>query len=84
MDGAYGLLRYAARMKLQKIRFALALPAGILVMAAFTGILENLAMRLVELPQSMLDAKALMQKGDASWRDAMAAAMRDMPLGALV
>ena len=84
MDGAYGLLRYAARMKLQKIRFALALPAGILVMAAFTGILENLAMRLVELPQSMLDAKALMQKGDASWRDAMAAAMHDMPLGALV
>lgn len=58
-------------MKLQKIRFALALPAGIMVMAAFTSLLVNLAMRLFELPQSMLDAKALMQKGD-------------MPVGALL
>jgi hypothetical protein len=67
-----------------KIRFALALPAGILVMAAFTGLFENLGMRLFEPPQSMLDAKALMQKGDPSARDAIAAAMHDMPLGALI
>ena len=71
-------------MKLQKIRFALALPAGILVMAAFTGLFESLGTRLFELPQSMLDAKALMQKGDPGWRDAIAAAMHDMPIGALL
>jgi hypothetical protein len=75
-------------MNLQKIRFALALPAGILVMAAFTGLLEGLfgalGTRLFELPQSMLDAKALMQSGDPNWREAIAAAMHDMPIGALL
>lgn len=70
-------------MNLLKIRFALALPAGILVMAAFTGLFANLAMRLFA-PQSMLDAEALMRQGDAGWRDAMAAAMHDMPVGALL
>lgn len=71
-------------MDLRKIRFALALPAGILVMAAFISLFENLGMRLFEPPQSMLDAKALMQDGDPAARDAIAAAMHDMPLGALV
>jgi hypothetical protein len=71
-------------MNVQKIRFALALPAGILVMAAFTSFFEKLGMRLFETPQSMLDAKALIAKGDPAWRDAVAAAMHDMPLGALL
>ncbi|MEY3141526.1 MAG: hypothetical protein RLY21_19 [Planctomycetota bacterium] len=71
-------------MNLQKIRFALALPAGILVMAAFTGLFESLGTRLFELPQSMLDAKALMQQGDPGWREAIGSAMHDMPIGALV
>lgn len=71
-------------MNLQKIRFALALPAGILVMAAFTGLFEGLGARLFEVPQSMLDAKALMQSGDPNWREAIAAAMHDMPIGALL
>lgn len=70
-------------MNAQKIRFALALPAGILVMAAFTGFFENFGKRFFEIPQSMRDAVALMQKGDPGARDAIAAAMHDMPFGAL-
>lgn len=71
-------------MNIQRIRFALALPAGILVMAAFTGLFEQLGGRLFALPQSMVDAHELMRKGDPGARDAIAAAMRDMPIGALV
>ena len=71
-------------MNAQKIRFALALPAGVLVMAAFTGVFEGLGMRFFELPQSMLDAKALVERRDPGARDALAAAMHDMPVGALL
>jgi hypothetical protein len=62
-------------MNAQKIRFALALPAGILVMAAFTSFFENFGKRFFEIPQSMRDAIALMQKADPGARDAIAAAM---------
>jgi hypothetical protein len=72
------------QMKAQKVRFALALPAGIMVMAAFTGVFESLGRQLFATPQSMLDAVALMQKGDPGARDAIAAAMHDMPIGALL
>jgi hypothetical protein len=71
-------------MNAQKIRFALALPAGILVMAAFTSFFENFGKRFFEIPQSMRDAIALMQKADPGARDAIAAAMHDMPFGALI
>jgi hypothetical protein len=71
-------------MNFQKIRFGLALPAGILVMAAFTGLLENLGKRLFDTPPSMLDAAELFRKGDPGARDAIAAAMHDMPVGALL
>lgn len=71
-------------MDARKIRFALALPAGILVMAAFTGLFEGLGSRIVPPPQSMLDAIALMKQGDPGARDALGRAMHDMPVGALL
>lgn len=71
-------------MNAQKIRFALALPAGILVMAAFTGFFEGLGTKIFPPPQSMLDAIALMRRGEPGARDALAAAMHDMPVTALL
>lgn len=71
------------RMNLKRIRFALALPAGVLVMVAFTGFFEGLGKQAFPPSQEMLDAIALLQKGDEGARDALAAAMNGTPFGAL-
>ncbi len=70
-------------MNLQRIRFALALPAGVLVLVAFTGFFEGLGKQVYPPSQEMLDAIALLQRGDEGARDALAAAMGGMPFGAL-
>ncbi len=70
-------------MNLTRIRFALALPAGVLVLVAFTGFFEGLGKQVFPPSQQMLDAIALLQKGDAGAREALAAAMDAMPFGAL-
>ncbi|MBI1303873.1 MAG: hypothetical protein GC172_08810 [Phycisphaera sp.] len=70
-------------MNLQRIRFALALPAGVLVLVAFTGFFEGLGKQIYPPSQEMLDAIALLQRGEEGARDALATAMGGMPFGAL-
>jgi hypothetical protein len=70
-------------MNLHRIRFALALPAGVLVLVAFTGFFEGLGKQIYPPSQEMLDAIALLRSGSDGAREALLTAMNGMPFGAL-
>lgn len=61
--------------RLATIRFALAVPAGVLVMGAAVGVLEAAGHALFPAGPEMTEAIDLMRRGDPSARDALARAV---------
>ena len=61
--------------RVETIRFALAVPAGVLVMGAAVGALEAAGHALFPAGPGMTEAIDLMRRGDPSARDALARAI---------
>lgn len=69
--------------RLETIRFALAVPGGVLVMGAAVGVLESTGHALFPAGPEMAEAVELMRKGDPAAREALARAIAALPVPAL-
>jgi len=68
--------------RIETIRFALAVPAGVLVMGSAVGVLEAAGHAVFPPGPEMADAVDLMRRGDPSARDALARAVATLSVPA--